>query len=123
MTITLPGNPTFKDTHLSGYTPSVGTTPVALYFRVPFRCELRKVASVLGGTITAADAACAVAANGGSTLFTHTIVQSGSAAGKLNSTIPSPRVFLNEDDVISITPSGATGSNIPAHFQIAIRQA
>lgn len=118
----LPGNHTIKTLHLTAYCASVGATPSAAYLRIPFRCQILKVTSVLGGAITTANASVAAALNGGSASFTHTIVQSGSAAGQLDSTVPASNVYANEDDVLSLTPSGAGGASIPAYFSVVVRQ-
>lgn len=118
----LPGNRTLNTADLTAYTPSCGTTPVAAYIRVPFRCRLLKAAGVLGGAITTADGTITVAANA-TTLATFTVIQAGSAAGQLFSATPPSPVYLNEDDVIVLTPSGASGAAVPMHFSVAVRSA
>ena len=118
----LPGNHTLNTEHLQGYTPSCGASPVAAYMRVPFRCRLLKVTGILGGAITTADGTITVA-SGGATLTTFTVTQAGSAAGQLFSATPASPVYLDEDAVISFTPSGASGANIPMHLSAAVRAA
>jgi hypothetical protein len=118
----LPGNRTLNTTDLTAYTPSCGASPVAAYIRVPFRCRLLKAAGVLGGTITTADGTITVTANAAQ-LATFTVTQSGSAAGQLFSVTPPSPTYLNEDDVIVLTPSGASGAAVPMHFSIAVRAA
>jgi hypothetical protein len=118
----LPGNRTLNTTDLTAYTPSCGASPVAAYIRVPFRCRLLKAAGILGGTITTADGTITVAANGAS-LAMVTVTQAGSAAGQLFSVTPPSPTYLNEDDVIVLTPSGASGAAVPMHFSIAVRAA
>lgn len=118
----LPGNHTLTTLHLTAYTPSCGTAPAAAYVRVPFRCRLLKAAGILGGAITAADATVTVAANA-ATLASFTVTQAGSAAGQLFSATPPSPAYLNEDDVIVLTPAGASGASIPMHFSIAVRAA
>jgi hypothetical protein len=108
----LPGNHTLTTTDLTAYTPSCGASPVAAYIRVPFRCRLLKSTD---GTVT-------VSANA-STLASFAVPQSGSAAGQLFSTVPASPTYLNEDDVIVLTPSGASGAAVPMHFSIAVRAA
>ena len=120
--MSLPANHTLNTTDLTAYTPSCGATPVAAYIRIPFRCRLLKAAGVLGGAITTADGTIAVSANG-ATLATFTVTQSGSAAGQLFSATPPSPAYLNEDDVLVLTPSGASGASIPMHFSIAVRAA
>ena len=120
--MSLPGNHTLNTTDLTAYTPSCGGTPVAAYIRVPFRCRLLKASGILGGAITTADGTITVSANA-STLASFTVTQAGSAAGLLFSVTPPSPAYLNEDDVIVLTPSGASGSSIPMHFSIAVRAA
>ena len=81
-----------------------------------------KVTSVLGGAITTADAMVACAVNGGAAFATIDIVQSGSAAGQINSATPATAIFANEDDVVSFVPSGAGGASVPAFFSLVVRQ-
>lgn len=119
----LPGNHTINTSYLHAYTPSVGATPVTAYFRVPFRCRVMQVASVLGGAITSADAAVACSINGATAFTTLTIPNAASAAGTVTTQVPASQTYANADDYISMTPSGASGSSIPAQFQIAIRRA
>jgi hypothetical protein len=118
----LPGNRTLNTADLTAYTPSCGASPVAAYVRVPFRCRLTKVAGILGGAITTADGTVTIAANA-ATLATFTVTQAGSGAGQLFSVVPPSPTYLNEDDVIVLTPSGASGASVPMHFSIAVRAA
>lgn len=118
----LPGNHTLNSIDLTGYTPSCGATPVAAYIRAPFRSRLLKVTGILGGAITTADGTITVSVNS-NTIATFTVTQSGSAAGLLFSVVPPSPAYLNEDDVIVLTPSGASGTSIPMHFSVAVRAA
>jgi hypothetical protein len=120
--MTLPGNHTIKTIDLTAYSPSVGASPIAAYIRAPFRCQIMKVTSIIGGAITTADASVACAVNGGSAFATIDVVQPGSAAGQLNSATPAALTFANEDDVISFTPSGAGGAAVPAFYSLVVRQ-
>ncbi len=118
----LPGHHTLNTINVTAYTPSCGASPVAAYMRAPFRCRLLKATGVLGGAITTADATVTVSANG-STLATFTVTQAGSAAGQLFTATPPSPAYLNEDDVIVLTPSGASGSAVPMHFSVTVRAA
>jgi hypothetical protein len=118
----LPDNHTLSTIDLTAYTPSCGTSPVAAYIRAPFRCRLLKATGVLGGAVTTADGTVTVSANA-ATLATFTVTQSGSAAGQLFSVTPPSPVYLNQDDVIVLTPSGASGAAVPMHFSVAVRAA
>lgn len=118
----LPGNHTLNTINLTAYTPSCGTTPVAAFIRVPFRCRLLKASGILGGAITTADGTVTVSVNA-TTLTSFTVTQAGSAAGQLFTAIPPSPSYLNEDDVIVLTPSGASGASIPMHFSAVLRAA
>lgn len=105
------------------HSASVGTTPVAAHARAPFRGKILKVWSILGGVITTADATVTSAING--TAITGgaiTITATGSAIRDFDSAIPTGANLVNEDDVISFTPAGATGASIPATFGATIRR-
>jgi hypothetical protein len=120
--MSLPVVHTLNTTDLTAYTPSCGASPVAAFIRAPFRCRLLKATGILGGAITTANAIITVSVNG-TAVATFTVTQSGSAAGQLFSvTVPSP-IYLNEDDVIALTPSGASGASVPMHFSVAMRAA
>jgi hypothetical protein len=118
----LPNHHTLDTIDLTAYTPSCGTSPVAAYIRVPFRCRLLKAGGILGGAITTANSTVAVSANS-ATLASFTVTQSGSAAGQLFTAVPPSPAYLNEDDVIVLTPSGASGASVPMHFSVSVRAA
>lgn len=119
----IPGHHTFNTVDLTAYTPSCAASPVAAYIRSNMRGTIRKFTGILGGAITVADATITVAVNG-TTIGTFALTQASSAAGLLFSGAPTSLVLsqVNEDDVISFTPSGATGTTIPAHFSVVIRE-
>lgn len=122
----LPGNHTLNTMDLTAYTPSCATTPIAAYIRTPFRAIVKKFTGIIGGAITVADATITVTnATQSTTLGTFALTQSGSAAGLLFSGVPASYAVsqVNEDDVLVFTPSGATGTTIPAHFSLVVRQA
>jgi hypothetical protein len=118
----LPGNRTLNTADLTAYTPSCGASPVTAYVRAPFRARLLKLAGILGGAITTADGTITATVNA-VPVASFTVTQSGSAAGQLFSVIPASPIYLNEDDVIALTPSGASGASVPMHFSIAIKGA
>jgi hypothetical protein len=118
----LPGNRPLNTAEVTAYTPSCGASPVAAYVRAPFRCRLLKVTGILGGVITTTDGTVTVSANA-ATLATFAVPQAGSAAGQLFSVVPPSPTYLNEDDVIVLTPSGTSGTAIPMYFSISVRAA
>jgi hypothetical protein len=112
----------FNFVHMSAHSPSIGSSPVAAYVRAPFRAQLMKVAVVAAGTITAADCSIAVAINGVAISGSpFPLPVSGAGAGEVASLVPTANTYVNEDDYISFTPSGASGSNIPATFSAALK--
>jgi len=108
--------------HMSAHSPSIGGSPGAAYIRAPFRAQLMKVAVVAAGAITTADCSIAVAINGVAIAGSpFTLPVSGAGAGEVASLVPTANTFVNEDDYISFTPSGASGSSIPATFSAALK--
>jgi hypothetical protein len=109
---------------VQAFSRSIGASPEAAYVRVPFRGRVLKVGCVTQGAITTADAAIATAINGtaisGGAI---TVTVAGAAAGQLFSALPTAARDVNEDDVISFTPSGASGANIGAQMFAVIRRA
>lgn len=114
-------HPLLKEQTIYCHTASVATTPVAAYARVGFRGKVVKVGCVIGGTITAADCAVSVAINGSSAIGANFSVTSGSVAGTVASGVPTGSSDVNEDDSISFTPSGATGTLVPGSFFAVIQ--
>lgn len=106
------------------HSASIGASAAAAYARAPFRGKVVKVGAVTGGVITTADATVATAINGTAiTGGSVTVTVSGAAAGQHFSASPTGANNVNEDDVISFTPSGASGSSIPGTFYAVIRRA
>jgi hypothetical protein len=121
--MSLPNPHPFTDIQVGCHSASIGASPIAAYVRAPFRGRLIAVGGVTGGTITTADCTVAVAING--TAVTgggFTITQSGAAAGQNFNAVPTAANVVNEDDVISFTPSGASGASIPGSFYAVIRR-
>lgn len=118
-----PNNHPVSEAYLYTYSPSVGASAVAARQASPVRGKIIKVWSVLNGAITTADATVAVAINGTAvTGGSITITQSGSAAGDYDEAFPSGANDVNEGDVISFTPSGASGASIAGFFGAIIER-
>lgn len=119
--VAIPGNhPTLRESFQApGYTTSIGGTPVACYIRVPFRARIGKLGACTQGAITTADCTVTVAINGTTNAnLAGTIPVAGAAAGQVATWTPLIPVYANEDDVITITPSGASGASIACMFGI-----
>ena len=110
-----------KEYHLNVFTSQIGATPVAGYTAVPKKGRIVGIKGVQSAAVTGT-AAVAVAINGGSAISSLALSITGGGAGSefsasANST---DAADVNEDDVISVTPSGATGA-ATGSFTLIIR--
>ncbi len=120
------------DTQVEGHTASIGASPIAAQMRAPFRGRIVKVGCVTGGTITTSSAVMTLAVNGTNvTGGTFSVTLAGAAAGQhfsnsslpsLNATATAANGFVQEDDVITLTPSNASGSSIPGACYAVIKK-
>lgn len=88
----------------------------------PVRGKIVKMGSVIYNAITGADSA--VTSKIAGTLITGgswTITQSGSAAGDVDTAVPTAANFVNEDDNIEFISDGASSTTCPAMFFAVIR--
>jgi len=120
--MSLPNNRPFNEVRSEVQTTSIGGTPVAAYTDAPCRGLITKLSLVAQGAITTADCAIAVAINGtNNTALAFTLPVASAAAGQIVTAIPTAAVYVNEDDVIKFTPSGASGSTIGGKFAVYVR--
>ena len=134
MALTL-NHPTLKEQVIYAHSPSIGTSPIVAVARSPYRGKVVKVGLVINGAITAAPCSTAVniipnaadaTAPGTGTAITGSpfvITNTNSAAGSTNSFVPSGANAINEDDLITFTPSGATGTSITGTYYAVIQVA
>ena len=119
----LPENHPLSEVPLYGHTASCAASPIAAQIVVPFRGEVIKVWTGLGGAITVADCTVATAINGTAiTGGSITIANASSAAGDIDSAVPTAANQVNEGDVITFPPAGATGTNIPLNCCAVVRR-
>jgi hypothetical protein len=119
-----PGTHILSTIDLTAYTPSCGASPVAAYVRAPFRGSIMKFTGILGGAITTANGTVTLTnATQGTTVGSFTIVEAGSAAGQFQFGVPTSLAVteVNQDDILVLTPSAASGSSVPMHFSVVIR--
>ena len=117
----LPVNHQLSEERVSVQTTSIGGTPLACYVGAPLRGQITKISLVAQGAITTADAAIAVAINGTTnTALAGTLPVASAAAGQIATWVPTAAVFVNEDDVIKFTPSGASGASIGGIFTVTV---
>lgn len=128
-------HPTLREQTVYAHSPSIGTTPIVAVARSPYRGKIVKIGLVINGAITTAPCSTAVniipnaadatapgagtAVSGSPFVVTHT----NSAAGSTNSFAPSAVTPINEDDLITFTPSGATGASVTGTYYAVIQVA
>ena len=101
------------------HSAQIGAAPAAAYARAPFRGKVLKLGVVQSAAVTGT-ATVATAVNGNA-IPGSSLSVSGGAAGTLFTAVPTAANDVNEDDVISFTPSGATGSATGACFAVIRR--
>ena len=108
-----------SEAQVMAFTSSIGGTPVATYVRAPFRGKVLKVGVVQSGAVTGT--ATVTTAINGASIAGGAVPVTGGSAGSNFSAIPSGANDVNEDDVISFTPAGATGT-VTGHCYAVIRR-
>ena len=101
------------------HSAQIGASPAAAHARVPFRGKVLKVGVVQSAAVTGT-AAVATAVNGNA-IGGGSLSVTGGAGGTLFTAVPTASNEVNEDDVVSFTPSGATGSATGAFFAVIRR--
>jgi hypothetical protein len=98
---------------LETYSGQLGASPAVAYAVVPKMSRIVAIKCTQSAAVTGTSAV-AVAVNGGTALSSLALSVTGGGAGtEFASTVNTtdlPNSGVNEDDVISLTPSGATGS-------------
>lgn len=121
---------TWIDVGLAAAQPSIlGTrlttlvgTPVTRIVS-PVAGRMRKIWSVIDGVLTTGNATVAVAINGVAVTDGQlTITQAGSAAGDVDSAVPSAANLVAIGDVISFTVGGTNATATPASIALEIAQ-
>lgn len=112
-----PLNHTMREHRVETRSTSIGGTPVAAYTGAPQRGRVTKIGCIVQGVITTADCAVAVAINGvANANLAFTIPVANAAAGQIVVKVPASLVYVSEDDLITFTPSGASGVSIAGDF-------
>ncbi len=104
-------NHPLREYHLTAFTTQIGASPAVAYVAVPKKGRIVQVKGVQTAAITGTST-IAVAVNGGTAISSLQLSMTGGGAGTefaagINTTDVAE---VTEDDVISFTPSGATGS-------------
>ena len=106
---------------LYAYSSSLGTSPIVAYARAPFRGKITKVGVIQNGAVTGTSTVT-TAINGTSITGGAVSVTAGSA-GSLFTASPTAANTVAEDDVVSFTPAGATGTVTGQCFAVIVRTA
>lgn len=112
-------HPLLKRVRVEAHMADVGTAGSA-FVTSPIRGKIVKMGSIIYAAITTADAAISTKINGTAiTGGTWTITQSGSAAGDVDTAVPTAANLVNEDDKIEfITDGAATGTSAVTFFAV-----
>ncbi len=114
-------HPLLKEQTVYAHTPSIASSPIVAFTRAPFRGTIVKVGAVNGAAVTTADSV-AVVKVGTVTVTGATItITSTTAAGTCFTATPTGTNTVNEDDVISFNPTGATGGQMSGTYFAVIQ--
>ena len=108
-----------SETQVMAFTSSLGGSPVPTYVRAPFRGKVLKVGVVQSATVSGT--ATVTTAVNGAAITSGVVSVTGGTAGSHFFATPSGANDVNEDDVISFTPAGATGT-ATGHCYAVIRR-
>jgi hypothetical protein len=108
-----------NEAQVMAFTSQIGATPAPAYVRAPFRGKVLKVGVVQGATVTGTSTI--TAAINGTAITGGAIAATAGGAGSHFSAVPTGANDVNEDDVISFTPAGATGSATGACYAVIRR--
>jgi len=109
-------HPTLQEQTVFAYSSSLGGTPIVAYARVPFRGKVVKIGVVQNGAVTGTSTV--TTAINGTAITGGALSVTGGSAGTLFSAVPTAANKVAEDDVISFTPAGATGTVTGACFAV-----
>ena len=87
---------------------------------VPFGGTIEKIYSVINGVLTTGDETLSFAVTGGTTMGDIVITQSGSAAGDVDSLVPTANNTVVAGDTIDVTTDGANGTASIAFISVLI---
>ncbi|NEU94809.1 hypothetical protein [Bradyrhizobium uaiense] len=121
----LPVDRPFYDVPAYAASASIGASPVAAVAVAPVAGYIQRVVAAPGGTTTGT-ITVAVGVNGGADIAAGAL-QLAPGAGSRNGAVTeiplvgNSSVYVSEGDLITFTPSGGGGANIPGAFLAVIR--
>jgi len=96
------------------------STGQTVHIPVPFAGTVVKVVTVLEGTISSANAIITVKNAAAASMGTITVTQSGSAAGAVDSLVPSSNNSIADNSFLTITTDGGSSSATILRFTIVL---
>ncbi|MEH2501239.1 hypothetical protein V1290_000050 [Bradyrhizobium sp. AZCC 1578] len=118
----LPENRPLSEAQVSAYLADLSTASSA-FVASPWRGKIVRVHSVIGAAITTANATWTMEINGTAvTGVSVTVTQSGSAAGDVDSAIPTGANYVNEGDTIEFISAGESDTTSPVMFTAVIER-
>lgn len=97
------------------------STSSTVFIPSPWRGTIVRYYSAITNAITTADGSVSLTINGTAvTGSTITVTQSGSAAGDVDSAIPTAARYVNEGDAIGVVTTGACDTTCITNFSIVI---
>jgi len=118
----LPENRPLSEAAVSAYLADISTAS-STFVVAPFRGTIKRAYSAIHAAITSADAVWTMEINGVAvTGVSVTVANSGSAAGDVDSAIPTGANYVNEGDVIEFISDGASSTTAPATFTAVIER-
>lgn len=112
----LPNNRSLAEASVSAYLADVSAAS-STFVVAPFRGTIKRGYSAIANAITGADCTWSMKINGTAvTGSTATITQSGSAAGDVDSCVPTGANYVNEGDTIEFVSAGESSTTTPTMF-------
>jgi len=106
---------------VTAYSSSLGGTPIVAYAHAPCRGKILEVGVIQNGAVTGTSTV--TTAINGTAITGGAVSVTGGSAGSLFTASPTAANLVAEDDVISFTPAGATGTVTGACFARIQKQA
>lgn len=110
---------TLIELSLEGYLEDVSAVET-VHVPMPFAGTVSKVLTVLEGSIGSADSTVTVKNSAGSSMGAITITSSGSAAGDVDTLLPSSNNTVTADSFITIESDGASTNSAKLRFVVVL---
>lgn len=119
--MSLPNNYPFNEYVVSAYLADLSTSS-STYAAAPVTGKIVRAYSAIGAAITGADSTWTMAINGTAVTGVSVVVaNSGSAAGDIDTGIPTAANHVVDGDTITFTTDGASSTTCPTMFYAVIR--